>query len=100
MDEISEAGESRVSLLLSDAQVDLIIEHALMLEDSLEVSLKNAQEKGKKREVILSLYDLDDLEGHVAATANHCDDSKVQSKLDTILKQINKVQISNTSIGI
>ena len=70
MKEISEAGESQVSLLLSGAQVDLVLEHALVLEGSLEVSLKNAKEKGKKREVILSLYDLDDLEGHVAATAN------------------------------
>ena len=99
MNEISEAGESQVSLHLSDAQVDLILEHALMLEESLEVSLNNAKKTGKKRDVVLSLYDLDDLEGHVAATANHCDDRKVQSKLDTILKLINKVQLSNRHVG-
>lgn len=99
MNDITEAGESQVSLLLSDAQVYLILEHALMLEEALEVSLTKAHIKGKKREVVLTLYDLDDLEGHVAATASHCDDRKLQSKLDIILNQINKVQLKNTDSG-
>ena len=95
MIQINEHEESQVSLLLSDAQISLVLEHALMLEDALEDRLKNATEKGKKREIVLSVYDLEDLEGHVAATANHCDDRKIQSKLDTILKQINKVQLKS-----
>ena len=95
MIQINEHEESQVSLLLSDDQISLVLEHALMLEDALEDRLKNATEKGKKREIVLSVYDLEDLEGHVAATANHCDDRKIQSKLDTILKQINKVQLKS-----
>ena len=95
MIQINEHEESQVSLLLSDDQISLVLEHALMLEDALEDRLKNATEQGKKREIVLSVYDLEDLEGHVAATANHCDDRKIQSKLDTILKQINKVQLKS-----
>ena len=92
MSKHSELIDPHYSLLLSDAQIDLILEHAVMLEDELEDCLRKAPEKGSKRAVQLTVNSLDDLEGHVAAAANHCADQKIQGKLDTVLRQIDNLQ--------
>ena len=82
----------KVKLLLGSAQVQLILDSALALDRELEESLTISEVVGSKRKIMLSLHELDDLEGHVAAAANHCSDKKIQSKLDTIVDVLTKTQ--------
>jgi len=42
--------------------------------------------------VLFTLHDLEDLNGHVAAAANHCKDKKLEDLLDTIYEAIQKAE--------
>jgi len=46
--------------------------------------------EGPKRRLDLSLDDIEDLHGYVAAEANHTDDRAKQKRLDRILKNLNR----------
>lgn len=83
--------EQKVPILLSEEQIALIREHTFA-EKALLKCLSLSEVSGKKRKVQFTLHDLEDFEGHVAAIANHCDDRKLQSKLDKICEEIQKVQ--------
>jgi len=43
----------------------------------------------QKEKVMLSLDDIEDLMGYVAAEANHTDDKKLQNTLDKIFNRLN-----------
>lgn len=78
----------KVPLLLTGEQVALIIEHTCALLNALRIS----EVAGAKRKAMLTLHDLEDLNGHIAAIANHCEDKKLQKKLDSIFQTIQKVE--------
>ena len=82
----------KVPLRLSEEQIQLIREHTFA--DSELLNAFNIAEvvSKTKRQAMYTLYDLEDLEGHVAAAANHCEDRKLQGKLDTIFLTIQRVQ--------
>ncbi len=81
----------KVPLRLSKRQIELIVEHTFA-EDSLLDSLRVAEVVGGKRKVRFTLHDLEDLNGHVAAAANHCADRKLQRELDVIYDTIQEVE--------
>jgi len=83
--------EQKVPILLSVEQIALIREHTFA-EDALLKSLSLSEVSGKKCQVQFTLHDLEDLEGHIAAFTNHCEDRKLQSKLDRICEEIQKTQ--------
>ena len=80
-----------VPLLLTGEQVALIIERTCA-EDALLNALRISEVAGAKRKAMLTLHDLEDLNGHIAAIANHCEDKKLQKKLDSIFQTIQKVE--------
>lgn len=84
--------DQKVPLLLSGSQIQLIRDHVLIIEKYLENSINVSEVAGNKRKLMLSLYDLEDLVGHLAASANHCEDKKIQSQLDTLIDAVNKIQ--------
>lgn len=81
----------KVTLLLSKKQIDLVFEHTFADDDLLD-ALRIAGVAGAKRKVQLTLDELDDLNGHVAAAANHCDDRGLRRKLDEVYEAIEKVE--------
>lgn len=81
----------KVPLLLSEAQIALIIEHTIA-EDALIKVLRASEVVGTKRRAMLTLHDLEYLDGDVAAIANHCEDKKLQKKLDSIFQTIQTVE--------
>ena len=82
----------KVVLLLSKKQIDLILEHTFA-EDELLDALRVPKVVGSRRQILFTLHDLDDLNGHVAAAANHCEDRKLQRQLDVIYDTIQKVEL-------
>jgi len=81
----------KVPLLLSKKQIDLIIEHTFAEDDLLD-ALWVSEVSGSRRIVLFTLHDLEDLNGHVAAAANHCKDKKLEDLLDTIYEAIQKAE--------
>jgi hypothetical protein len=81
----------KVPLLLSKKQIDLIIDHTIA-EDDLVEALQIAEVSGGRRKVFFTLEDLEHLNGHVAAAANHCDDRKLERELDALYEHIDKVE--------
>ena len=81
----------KVPLKLSKKQIELIFEHTFA-EDSLLNTLGVAEVMGSKKRVLFTLHDLEDLNGHVAAAANHCADKKLQRELDVIYDAIQEVE--------
>lgn len=81
----------KVPLLLTQEQIDLIVEHTFA-EDSLLNSLRISEVVGRKRRAMFTLHDLEYLDGHVAAAANYCEKKELQRELDSIFDTIQKVQ--------
>lgn len=78
---------TRLSLRLSTPERDLVVERAF-LDRSVEARLRAAAGTGSKLVVDLTLDDIDDLLGCVAAEANHCDDPKLRRKLDAVCDRL------------
>lgn len=82
-----EPGE-KLGLKLTSAQRKLVLDDTLVLDKPLERTVRETPE-GKP--VMLTLDELDELGGRVAATANHCPDKRTQQKCDRILEKINRL---------
>lgn len=52
---------------------------------------RHAVVEGKQFHLDLSLDDIEDLQGHVAAEANHTRDAKLQRRLDKIFERFQKL---------
>lgn len=61
----------RVAFTLTRHERDLIVERTFV-DAEIEERLRNARASGSDLIVDLTLDDVDDLAGHVAAQANHC----------------------------
>jgi hypothetical protein len=74
-----------VEIAMTPRQRNLILEHAMI---GLDVTrpLQMALVKGKKLIVRLTLDDLDEINGYIAAEANHTDDKKLQRELDQLFE--------------
>ena len=62
-----------------------------MLDPDIEGRLRGATVTNSKVTVDLTLDDIDDLLGCVAAEANHCDDGKVRRVLDSVCDHLSRV---------
>ncbi len=87
-----------IDMRMSEADRDLIIAATFMDSEFMErlVPLvgKPDQLTGK-----FTLDDLEDMLGHIAASANHAGDQKLESKLDAIYKRLSKLQSSYDDEG-
>jgi hypothetical protein len=79
-----EPGE-KLPLRLTDSERTLVLEETLCLEKELEQAIRNTP---SSKPTMMSLDDLDDLGGHIAAAANHCRDGKKRKKLDAIFQKV------------
>jgi len=77
--------DEKVPLKLTSAERKLVLEGLLCLDSEIAEIIRGTP-NGKP--VMMTLDDLDDFAGFIAAEANHCDDKKKQQKLDTICEKI------------
>lgn len=82
-----------VPLRLTERQRELIREETFFAGEVLE-SLAAAAPIAGKLTLHLTLEDLDDLAGYVAAAANHCPKKKLQRELDQLYDVIRNVEQS------
>ena len=82
--------ETPLPCRFSSRQRDLILERA-MLDPEIEKSLKEATPTRSHVTVELTLDDIDDLLGCVAAEANHSDDGKMRRLLDPVCAQLSRL---------
>ena len=62
-----------------------------MLDPEIEKQLRRATDTDSRVTVDLTLDDIDDLLGCVAAEANHCDDGKVRRLLEPVCDQLGRL---------
>jgi repressor LexA len=86
---------TRIALMLSPLERDLIVERTL-IDPEMEEQLRCAQPSGSKLVIALTLDDVDDLAGHVAAEANHCDDKRIRRSLDAVYDRLAKLEAEYT----
>ena len=91
---IIEPGE-RVAVRLRPAQRDLILEHAF-IDRELAQRLRIAETDGASIIARLTLDDIDELLGAVAAEANHCTDAMLAKRFDTIYERLRDVDEAHT----
>jgi len=80
--------DEKVPLGLTIAQRKLVLEDVLGLDQDFEEVIR-ATPAGKP--VMMTLGDLDDFAGYIAAEANHCDDRKKEDKLDAVFDKIQEL---------
>jgi hypothetical protein len=85
--------DEKIGLRLSQAERALLLDGLTLLPREYEEVI-HATESSKP--VMLTLDDLDDLGGYVAAEANHCDDTKKRKKLDAVFEKIQRLLDTHT----
>ena len=75
----------KLQLKLTDIERKLVLDESIIAGMEYEEVL-NSTPAGEP--VLLTLDDLDDFGGYIAAEANHCDDRKKQKRLDAIFQRI------------
>lgn len=83
----------KVPVRITMRQRDLILENTF-IGDNIIRPLRLAEVKGKNIEAWLSLDDIEELQGYIAAEANHTEDRRLQSELDRAYARIRKVEDS------
>ncbi len=71
---------TKLPVHLSLQECDLIREHTFYPAKTLNIAVA----EGNGIRVDLSLDDIEEIQGYVAAEANHCADRKLQKKLDAL----------------
>lgn len=74
----------KLPLKLTAAERKLLLEDVLFLEESYPETIR---ETPAGEPVMMTLDDLEDFGGSVAAEANHCDDENKEEKLDAIFQK-------------
>jgi Plasmid pRiA4b ORF-3-like protein len=77
--------DEKIGLKLTGAERKLILEGLIHIDDELAVPIRNTPANAP---VMLTLDDLDDLAGCVAAEANHTTNKGLRKKLDAIFSKI------------
>jgi repressor LexA len=78
---------TRLTFSLSSRERDVIVERAF-LDPEIETRLRAAAVSGSRVVLELTLDDVDDLHGCVAAEANHCDNAKARRALDAVCDRL------------
>ena len=87
-----------VDVRLAPQERDLILERAL-IDEEMEGHLRGATARGSNLVVRLTLDDIDDLAGHVAAEANHCSEPRVRRVLDAVYDRLASIEHTFTDEG-
>jgi repressor LexA len=87
-----------VDVRLAPQERDLILERTLIDEET-EGHLRGATARGSNLVVRLTLDDIDDLAGHVAAEANHCSEPRVRRVLDAVYDRLVSIEHTFTDEG-
>lgn len=77
----------RVSVTITPRQRELIVEHTFANPELTE-PLRLAETKDRQLLVKLTLDDIDELRGYVAAEANHAENKKLQRELDELFQNL------------
>jgi repressor LexA len=80
-----------VDVRLTPQERDLILERTL-IDDEMERCFRGATPRGSNVVVRLTLDDIDDLAGHVAAEANHCSEPRVRRVLDAVSDRLASIE--------
>ena len=80
-----------VNVGLTPQERDLILERTF-IDGNMEARLRAARSHGSRLVVQLSLDDIDDLAGHVAAEANHCSEPRVRRLLDAVYDRLASIE--------
>ncbi len=83
--------DEKIPVPFSFEERDLILAETF-IDRSMERAFRLAEVKGARVIVPLSLSDIEDLMGHIAATANHTDDRKLERKLDAVWERLDKYE--------
>ena len=83
----------KVPLKLTVTEWKLILEDLMCLDQEHEQIVR---ETPTGKPVMMTLDDLDDFGGHIAAEANHCDDKKKEKKLDTVFEKVQRLLATYT----
>ena len=75
----------KVPLKLTAAERKLVLEDLMCLDQDYE---KLIQDTPTGKPVMMTLDDLDNFGGYIAAESNHCDDTKKQKKLDAVFENV------------
>jgi len=78
----------KVPLKLTAAERKLVLDDVSCLDTGYEQIIRDTP-SGKP--VMMTLDDLDDFSGYIAADANHCDDNKKQKKLDAVFEKVQRL---------
>jgi hypothetical protein len=80
--------DEKVPLNLTAAERKLVLDGVTLLDDEFEQIIR---ETPTGKPVMVTLDDLDDFGGYIAAEANHCEDKKKEKKLDAIFEKIQQL---------
>jgi repressor LexA len=80
-----------VDVRLTPQERDLILERTL-IDNEMERLLRGATPRGSNVVVRLTLDDVADLAGHVAAEANHCSEPRVRRALDAVYDRLASIE--------
>jgi len=80
----------RVPVRISVAEGKLIKEHTYVGRD-VHDHIDQATASGSRLVMMLSLDEVEDLDGFVAAASNHCDDSKLEARLDRVFDKLGSI---------
>ncbi len=75
----------KVPLKLTATERKLVLNDLMSLDQEYE-QIIDGTPSGKP--VMMTLDELDDFGGYIAAEANHCDDAKKQKKLDAVFQKV------------
>jgi hypothetical protein len=78
----------KLGLKLTQAEHKLLLDALLLVPREVERAIRSTP---VQEPLMLTLDDLDDLAGHVAASANHAGDKALRDKLDRISRKIEKL---------
>jgi repressor LexA len=80
-----------VKVRMTTQERNLILERTFV-DGDLEACLRSATPCGSNLVVQLTLDDVDDLAGYVAAEANHCSEPRVQRALDAVYHRLSNIE--------
>lgn len=83
--------EQRLDFRLTPRERDLIIERTF-IDAEMEERLRAAPPFGSRLTVQLTLDDVDDLAGHVAAEANDCAEPRVRQALEAVYERLADIE--------
>ena len=84
-----------VDVRLTPQERDLIVERTL-IDGEMEARLRGATARGLNLVVQLTLDDVDDLAGYIAAEANHCSEPRVRRAMDAVYDRLASIEDAPT----